>query len=219
MSLKSLSIALASVATTRKRVYERYAMDTSDIDRIAKDVAAIRTAAYEQRLRQLGKEMSIAAKPELTDKAVLKRIVRESRDSAASIVTTHNRQLAVVVKKQSKDATQRELGASVREWEAKRAPWKSKQIAMNEGMAARNQADADIISKNGWSKQLKVRVAPQKAQEPQCQALIGAGWMEWNDVFFTLPLHSGCPHGFEYQQHFGTLASAKRESGEEIWLG
>ncbi len=133
-------VALASGATIRRRVFERFAYGPDDIERLAKEIATVRVAAAEQRLAELRAAMGLPGRGRvaISDEAVLKAITRESRDAAAGIVMTHNRQLREFLARQPRDLSQRELAARVQAWERARAEWKAKQIAFTEGMTARH---------------------------------------------------------------------------------
>lgn len=210
-------VALASASTTRKRVYKRFAQDTSDISAVSKHVASLQTAAYEQRLAQLAKQMGVTTPVGLKDAARLKAIARDAKDVGYSVVHTHNTDLRNFVNKQPKSLSQRELASRVKEWADNRKAYKPKQIAQTEGMKARNLADQDIIAHNSF--EVQQRVAPSTAAEARCALKIGLGWLKPGDIDFSLPLHVGCVHGWEYKQDLAKLAQQRTEAGKQLWTG
>jgi hypothetical protein len=202
----------ASAATIRRRVYARYALDRVDIDAIAKEVAALRVVAYEDRLRELARSAGIQAAPKLTDTQVLKRISRESRDVAAGIVRTHNEHLRGFVQAQERGLSQRELAGRVRGMLDERAAWKRRDIAHTESMAGRNAAAVDVLRMNGA--RVRVRAEPRSSDEPQCAAIVARGWYELADAP-ALPLHPNCVHSWALDTRFAAVVKQR----ERLWLG
>lgn len=207
------TIRLASAATNRKRVFSRFALDRSDITSVGREVAVTYTANYEARLRQLGRQIGTTTRARVTDTDVLKRIASESRDAGAGIVSTHNDDLRRFVNGLDPKLSQRQMSAAVREWLAKRAEWKGKQIATTVAMQARNDADRDVISKNQIEPE--ARVVPRDSLHPACIALVDRGWMKPGAIDFALPLHPNCRHGFEYRTPLKNALADK----PAIWLG
>lgn len=207
-------VALASAATVRRRVFARFAYGPEDIERLAKEIATVRVVAAEQRLAELRAAMGLPGRGRvaITDEVVLRAITRESRDAAAGIVMTHNRQLRAFLTRQPRDLSQRELAARVQEWERSRAEWKGKQIAFTEGMTARHQIDREVLTRNGL--RVRARVTPQRAAEPICADLVARGWMEPH-ALPRLPAHPNCIHGLEYD----TRLRAAIRTRTRVWLG
>jgi hypothetical protein len=207
-------VALASAATIRRRVFARFAYGLDDIERLAREIATVRVAAAEQRLAELRAAMGLPGRGRvaITDDVVLRAITRESRDAAAGIVMTHNRQLREFLARQPRDLSQRKLAARVQAWERARAEWKAKQIAFTEGMTARNDIDREVLTRNGL--RVRARVAPQRAAEPICAGLVARGWMEPHDLP-RLPAHPNCIHGLEYDTRLRAAVRARAR----IWLG
>lgn len=208
------TVALASAATIHRRVFERYALGEADVERIGREVAVLRTAAYEGRLQQLADAFGVPAERAIGigEPDVLRGITRNSRDSAMGIVRTHNNDLRRFLSAQPRALSQRDLVARVHEWEGERATWKARQIATTEGMDARGLADRDVLSRNNFA--ARVRATPARAAEARCQDLIGRGWINAADAP-ALPLHVGCVHGYEYDRRLATEAARRRS----LWLG
>lgn len=197
-----------------KRVFGRYALAEADIPKLAREVLSLRVAAYEQRLGELQRTMGVkGAPPRLSDDRILKALNRESRDTALGIIRTHNDDLRAFIKAQPSTLSQRDLASSVRTWEADRAEWKGKQIALNEGMLGRNRADADVMGKNKLT--VRQRVSPKESSEAICAGFVSRGWMRPSDVHFSLPAHVGCIHGWEYDKRLEEAVKGK----EQVWLG
>lgn len=206
-------IALASNATTRKRVFQRFALGPDRIDGLAHEIAVLRIAAYEGRLAQLANAMGLNVQPSLYESNVLGKLQQDARDTAFGVIHTHNDDLRAFLAQQPRGLAQSELARRVQSWEGQRQDWKSQQIAVNEGYTAANQADRDVIKRNKI--QTRMRVEPNEAKEPNCQELIDRGWMRESDVDFDLPLHIGCQHAFSYQESLADAVSDK----DQVWLG
>lgn len=209
----STLVSLAGAPSTRARSFKQFAMGPGDIEPLTKEVLTLRVAAYEGRLQQLMDSMGIPGEASLSDSAVLKRLQREARDTALSILNTHNDDLRSLINRQPKKLTQREISNLARAWEAERAGWKGKQIALTEGMRGRNQADQDVMKRNGLSPQK--RVTPRESGEAKCADLVAQGWKRETDWHVSLPLHPSCIHGWEYRQPLSELVKGK----ERLWLG
>jgi hypothetical protein len=207
-----MRITLASDATARKRVLARFLWDQQRADALAKEIATLRTTAYEGRLAELMQAMGVPGEAHLYDPAVLKRVIADSRGSAASVLHTHNADLRQFVAAQPRGLSQRDLASRVKAWEAERADWKHRQIVDTEGQSARNQADDDVLRENGISSQR--RAVPSSASEPLCAALVARGWMNATDSP-ELPLHPGCKHGWEYRRDLSKAVAGK----PRIWAG
>lgn len=204
--------AYASAATIRRRVFRRFAQDAADIDRLAREVAVLKAAAYEGRLQQLADAAGLGREVALSDPEVLRRLVRDSRDAAAGIVRTHNQDLRRFLAAQPRGTSQRELAARTRAHLEARAVRKAADIARTEGMAARNEAAIDVLRKNGIK--TRVRAEPRRAAEPNCAAIVQAGWYEIDRVP-SLPAHPRCIHSWAYADSFVAAARAR----DLLWLG
>lgn len=204
---------LASEATIRKRVFASNAIGEHEIDRMAREISVLRVASYEGRLQQLADSMGLDAEPSLRDTQALKRITTASRDSAISILNTHNDDLRAFLAAQPRGATQAELSTAVKTWKRDRAVWKSAQIVRTEGMAGRDDADRDVITKNSF--RVQKRLTPGRGCTAFCTEQIARGWQDEADWNITLPIHPNCVHGWEYKQSFKSLAGAR----DRVWVG
>jgi len=205
------TVALASEATIRQRVYRQFAWDQSKANKLAYELSTIRLRGYDSRLAEIAREMGMPTAT-LEDAVTMDNIVQDSRGVAFQVLQTYNRDLKAFIAQQPRGASQAQLSASVREWANHRADWKTVQISKTELMEGRNQANGDVLAKNDL--QLLQRATPQSAQCPQCKALVARGWMTPAQVDTTPPLHPGCVHSYE-QRHLKDAVAAK----SRIWLG
>jgi hypothetical protein len=204
---------VTSAIEKRRRVFRRYALGQDDVEKLAKEIATLRVAAYEGRLQNIIDGIGLNQEAHLYEPAILRRIARESRDVALGVINTANTSLRNFINNQPVGTTQRQMAAMTRQWQADRQQWKARQIAQNEGLIGRHQADADVLKRNGLTPQVKV--VPSVSAEKLCADAIARGWMRPSDVGFSLPLHVNCIHSFAYRQSFEDMVKGK----DKLWLG
>lgn len=205
-------VSLASEATIRKRVAQRFTMHSERVAALAREIGTIRVRAYDARLGELSRQLGGPTGVLLTEPVVLDHLATEARRVAAGIAQTHNADLARFLGQQERGLSQRELAARTRDWHQARAHWKTTQVARTESIAGRVQADADVRSRNAIV--ARQRATPRSAQCPLCKALVAAGWLPASDTV-ALPLHPACVHSWEQ----GDEAAQQVQGHARLWLG
>lgn len=198
-----------SLTSDQQAALERWLYDERDLAGLSDDLTRLGLQQYVQRLSELGQRINL--RPGNIDAAIAEKLARQAGQSAASIVETHNRDLRAFVEKLDPNV---DAAAAVREWEANRADWKSKQVAYNEAMTARNAADGDFRSENDL--QVRMRVVPEDAVCAVCQEYVAMGFVSADEADgIDIPAHINCQHGWAYAEG---LADAL-DTLQEVWLG
>jgi len=212
MGLRERVISLVA-GDARERAYKRHALGDDAIHALAVDLATLRQTAYHNRLKEIANPFGHRVKADDPDVALrLVDALDNTRALAAGIVATHNRKLKNFVTGVS-DAQIDDIDKLVAGWAATRAQFKSQQIACQQGMIGRYQADQDVISKNNLS--IRAQMIPRTADEEHCADIIARGWMTRDEIDFTIPVHVNCEHSLEYDMPFSEALSGK----DRIWIG
>lgn len=199
----------------RKAIAHRFALDATDRAALAHEILVAKTTAYIGRLAEIQRSVGVKQTMRLSDIAPMKQFAKDAKKSAVSIVETYANDLQSYVDGLDDGMTVVQAQASVRAWTKQRQTWKAAQIATVESLQARNQADQDVIEKNGISNIVTARLYPLLAEEERCSEIIGRGWMTYNDIDFSIPVHPGCQHGLEYEKPFATMLDGK----PQVWIG
>jgi hypothetical protein len=204
-------IALAA-GDAKARAYRAHKLGSDDVKRIGVELATLREAAYTERLKAIAESAGVTAAARTLDDVAhqLADALPATRTLAADIVATHNSELQHMLDGLADDA---DVAAAVKAWQATRGAFKAKQIAWQQGMAGRYQADQDVIGKNKLD--IRARMIPLTAEEEHCADIIGRGWMTQRDIDFTIPVHPNCLHALEYEIPFSEALAGK----SRVWLG
>jgi len=157
------------------------AMRAAYEDELTRQAAAIGCPGRVGRLRE-GEELS-----------ELKRLATEH---AQSIVRTFNYDLArmiIAIRIENPRANRVYYAKRLREWQATRAGWKDKQIALMTVQTGRQRGREAFLLNNPVTG--KAYFEPKEAAEEECQALVkGSPWPIEKVYATPVPVHFNCPH-------------------------
>lgn len=135
---------------------------------------------------------------------------------AQSIVRTHNYDLAkIIVELRINNPRGNRFYYSkyVREWEATRATWKDKQIALMTVQTGRQRGREAFILNNPVTG--KAYFEPRQAAEAECQALVaGSPWSIEKVYSAPTPIHFNCIHSWRVK-----YSRIPKDECALLWMG
>ena len=180
-----------------KLVHLAMRMTQADVERIKGELTKRRQRAYEDELTiQAGRVGCGGRRGRLTTGPSLTQMSNLSQRDAESIINTYNYDLALAIehiRAETPTANRNVYAKRLKDWEAKRAAWKSGQIAEFTEGTARAKAQQDFHMFNnivGYA-----NLTPKDAVCPVCK-----GWVARGDVSLREaqnhppPYHVNCPH-------------------------
>lgn len=192
-------------------------MTVDDVDRLKGELTKTRRLAYEDELTiQAGRVGCRGRRGRLTTGPSLTALSEESQRDAESIVNTYNYDLAVAIehiRAERPTANRHVYAHRLREWDAKRAAWKSGQIQEYSIGTARALAQQDFYRYNNLTGY--ARLVPEEAVCPVCVGWVRKGEVDLREAQnHPPPYHVNCPHVWE--TYPGQVPP--RECGD-LWVG
>lgn len=210
---------LDSLSDVQKLVHLAYRMDSVNQEKIRGELLTIRRRAYEQELTLQAQRVGCSGRQgRLSEGATLTALSEQSKADAESIVNTYNYDLAIAIKAIASEvpkANRFTYAKRLATWDIKRAEWKSKQMATNAELAARDLAQKDFMYNNNLELDGYVEIMPKNAAEPICQGLVNRGQIPMKEAQgIALPAHINCIH---YKVTYP--AKVPRRECPNLWMG
>jgi hypothetical protein len=206
---------VGGMTPVQKLVHLAVRMTDEDRDQLKTQLVRMMRRAYEQELtHQAARAGCSNRQGQLRNGPILSELDDICRGMAQGIVDTYNRDLAYAIRNIAADvptANRTTYAARLREWESKRAAWKTPQIEQYTTNEGRSRAQAAFIERNrieGFAV-----LMPERAACPVCQ-----GWINRGNVPLRVainnppPYHPNCPH--LWRTYYGRAADCSL-----LWVG
>jgi hypothetical protein len=184
-------------ADVQRLVHLAARMDTYDEDRIRGELLRDRRSYYEAELTNQAARVGCPGRTgRLTNTERLAILNDLSQIDAISIVNTYNYDLAIAIqhiRSEVPTANRFTYAARLRDWQAKRAAWKDRQIQLYTENTARSMAQQDfyLFNNNIGTAEL----VPKTAVCPVCVGLVARGEVSIRVATnHPPPFHTSCPH-------------------------
>jgi len=184
-------------ADVQKLVHLAARMDTYDVDRIRGELLRGRRRYYEAELTNQAAQLGCPGRTgRLTNTERIAILNDLSQIDAISIVNTYNYDLAIAIqhiRSEVPTANRHVYAYRLRDWQAKRAAWKDKQIQLYTENTARSMAQHDfyLFNNNIGTAEL----VPKTAVCPVCAGLVARDEVPIRVATNNPPpFHPNCPH-------------------------
>lgn len=195
-----------------------YRMAEADTKALELQLLEARKRAWETALREMAAAHGCNQQPHAPRREDLTELRRMSREDAASITRTWNREVEREITRlfnANRRGNRRYYFANLERWATDRAQWKDAQIALQTEQTTRFYAQTRFRQVNGLDGKGARYVFGGPAPVCKvCVRLFGMGIVNQSTVdYYPAPVHVGCPH--EWRQ----VAAPQRLDCGELWLG
>jgi hypothetical protein len=196
------------------------AYDLSIEETLRSSMLKERRRIYEDELNRLAAQVGCTGtrRARVIAGPILNELNEQSKQEAASIARTYNRDLAraiAAIRAETPTANRNLYARRLQEWDEARQRWKTPQIGMNLRSSAIQKAQDDFMRFNNV-RGAEARMVPRIGVCPICQRLINLGWVDAGTVRSNpAPIHVNCPHTWEWRK----LDKLNAEECQDLWLG
>lgn len=195
-------------------IFNAYAYDQSDIDKLAAKLTEQRRAAWLNSLADMARLHGCSQFPKPPKGADAKKLKTDSIKDAESIANTYNRELRNQIERIYKDnprANRNTYARRLATWNARRDAYKVYQISLNTDSTARQYAQSRFYSMNPLEPRFVYSSIPPVSNE--CIRRTAAGVVTLAYVqSHPVPSHVNCPHQWRN-------VAPQRADCANLWLG
>lgn len=208
--------AVAQLSNVGKLVHLAWRYDAVMETQIAALLFKQARQNYEAELTRQASTIGCTRQGLLNEGAELSTLKQYANESAASIVRTYNFDLAhaiQVIRANNPRANRNTYAKALQTWDARRASWKDKQIALMTVSTSTQAAKSAFIANNIVEGQAYLR--PKTAAEPVCAGIVAGNPYPLETINnVSMPVHVNCIHTWEIE-----YKKIHKSECADLWLG